>query len=87
MMGISSQSHPSSSESLSIAKSIKIRGGRAGLEHVSEVLPRILATIDRQPLGKLSEQEEGRSHFYSPQNQKVAPLPVTSSYPLQGGML
>jgi hypothetical protein len=86
MLGVSNQSSLTSSKSLSRAKSLKIRGDRGGLEHISEVLPRVFSDLDRQPLGIISEQEEGRLHLSPPQNQKVAPLPVTTSYPLEGGV-
>jgi hypothetical protein len=86
MLGVSSQSPLSSSESLSIAKSVKIRGQRAGLEHISEVLPRILATIDRLQLGKLSEQGGGRTPNNLPSNEITAPSLVTTSYPSNGGV-
>jgi hypothetical protein len=86
MLGVLSQSPLSSSKSLSIAQSVKIRGQWAGLEHISEVLPRILATIDRQPLGKLSEQGGGIPPGRPPENQKQSPLLVTTSYPSNGGV-
>jgi hypothetical protein len=86
MLGVSNQSFLASSESLSRAKSCENRARATELEHISEVLARISATLDRQPLGKLLEQEEGRSHLSLPQNQGVAPLPVTTSYPFQGGV-
>jgi len=85
VLGVQNQSFLSSSESLSIAESKKIRGDRAGLEYISGVLPRILATIDRQPLGKISEQGGGHQHDSSPQKNAIAPHLVTPSYPLQGG--
>ena len=85
--GVNNQSSLASSESLSRAKSCENRARATGLEHISEVLARISATLDRQQLGIIPEQEEGRSHLSSLQNQRVAPLPVTTSYPLQGGVV
>ena len=73
-------------ESLSSAKSLKIRGDRDGLKHISEVLPRILATLDRQPLGIISEQGGGIPPGRPPENKEQSPLLVTTSYPLQGGV-
>ena len=84
--GAKNQSSLVSSESLSRAKSCENRARATDLEHISEVLARISATLDRQQLGIIPEQEEGRSHLSSLQNQRVAPLPVTTSYPLQGGV-
>ena len=88
MIQVFSTSFPRSSlansESLSRGVELEIRVQRLYLEHISEVLTRVSATLYRSQLGKLSEQEEGRSHFYSPQNQKVAPLPVITSYPKGG---
>jgi len=86
VLGVSGQSSLSSSESLSSAKSIKIRGDRAGLEHISEVLPRILATLDRQQMGIISEQGGGIPPGRPPENKEQSPLLVTTSYPLQGGV-
>jgi hypothetical protein len=83
--GVNNQSSLASSESLSSAKSLKIRGDRAGLEHISEVLPRILAVLDREQLGKISEQGGGHQHSSSPQKNEIAPLLVTTSYP-EGGV-
>jgi len=85
VLGVNNQSSLSSSESLSSAKSIKIRGDRAGLEHISEVLPRILASLDRLQLGIISEQGGGIPPGRSPENKEQSPLLVTPSYPLQGG--
>ena len=76
---------PLNSCSLSRAKSFEIRVRRSDLEHISEVLTRISATLDRSQLGTLSEKGGGQSHFFPPQNQKAAPLLVTSTYPLEGG--
>ena len=84
--GAKNQSSLVSSESLSRAKSYENRACATDLEHISEVLARISATLDRQQLGIIPEQEEGRSHLSWLQNQRVAPLPVTTSYPLQGGV-
>jgi hypothetical protein len=84
--GVSNQSSLGSSESLSSAKSLKIRGDRVGLEHISEVLPRILAALDREQLGIISEQGGGHQHSSSPQKNEIAPHLVTTSYPLQGGV-
>jgi len=83
MLGVN-QSSFNSSQSLSRGTELENRVPRSGFEHISEVLTRISVTLDRSPLGKLSEQEEGRSRSHLPQNQKVAPLPVTASYPLGG---
>ena len=73
-------------ESLSRAKSLKIRGDRAGLEHISEVLPRVFSDLDRQQMGKLSEQGGGIPPGRPPENKEQSPLLVTTSYPLQGGV-
>jgi hypothetical protein len=86
LLGVLNQSFLSSSESLSRAKSLKIRGDWGGLEHISEVLPRILATLDRQSMGKLSEQGGGIPPGRPPENKEQSPLLVTTSYPLQGGV-
>lgn len=87
MLGVLGQSSSfSSSQSLSSGTELENRVPRNGLEPIGQILTRISATLDRQPMGKLSEQEEGRSRSHSPQNQKVAPLPVTASYPHEGGV-
>jgi hypothetical protein len=83
--GVNNQSSLASSESLSSAKSIKIRGDRAGLKHISEVLPRILAVLDREQLGIISEQGGGIPPGRPPENKEQSPFLVTTSYPLQGG--
>jgi len=84
--GVSNQSSLNSSESLSSAKSIKIRGDRTGLEHISEVLPRILASLDREQLGIILEQGGGIPPGRPPENKEQSPRLVTTSYPLQGGV-
>jgi hypothetical protein len=74
------------SQSLSRSESCNTRARATDLEHISEVLARVCANLDRQHLGKISEQEEGRSLVSSPKNQGIAPLPVTTSYPSNGGV-
>jgi hypothetical protein len=74
-----------SSQSLSRAKSCENRAPATHLEHISVVLARISATLDRQPLGKLSEQGGGHQHESSPQKNEIAPPLVTTSYP-EGGV-
>ena len=68
---------------MSSAESLKIRGDRSGLEHISEVLPRILATLDRSQLGIISEQGGGQAPGQSPQKNEIAPPLVNTSYPLE----
>lgn len=80
-------SEPDSSESLSRAESGKIRVQVGDLEHISEVLTRILErTLDRGQLGKLLEQGGGRSHPIPRPEHNKAPLLVTTSYPSGGGV-
>jgi len=73
------------SESLSRSESCENRARAVDLEHISEVLARISANLDRQPMGKLSEQGGGIPSQRSPQNQEQSPLLVNTSYPLEGG--
>jgi len=75
----------SSSESLSRAKSCNTRARSVDLEHISEVLARVCVTLDRQSLGKISEQGGGYDRDFSPQKNKIAPPFVTTSYP-EGGV-
>ncbi len=76
----------SRSESLSRAQSREIRVQRSDLEHISEVLTRISATLDRQPLGKISKQGGGIPPGRPPQKIEQTPPLVNPSYPLQGGV-
>jgi hypothetical protein len=76
----------SKSESLSRAQSFENRARATDLQHISEVLARISAALDRQPLGKLSEQGGGRSPKYLASNKVTAPSLVTTSYPSNGGI-
>jgi hypothetical protein len=73
------------SQSLSRSESCDTRARAVDLEHISEVLARISANLDRQPMGKLSEQGGGIPSQRSPQNQEQSPLLVNTSYPLEGG--
>jgi len=86
MLGVNNQSSLSSSESLSRAKSCENRARATDLEHISEVLARISATLDREQLGIISEQGGGIPPGRPPENKKQSPLLVTTSYPLQGGV-
>jgi len=83
--GAKNQSSLVSSESLSRAKSYENRACATDLEHISEVLARISATLDREQLGIISEQGGGIPPGRPPENKKQSPLLVTTSYPLQGG--
>ena len=74
------------SQSLSRSESCDTRARAADLEHISEVLARISANLDRQPMGKLSEQGGGIPPGRPPENKEQSPLLVTTSYPLQGGV-
>jgi hypothetical protein len=85
MLGVSNQSSLSSLESLSRAQSFENRARVTDLQHISEVLARISATLDRHQLGIISEQGGGISPKQSPENQKQSPLLVTTSYP-EGGV-
>lgn len=60
MLGVSNQSPLSNSQALQAAKSNENRVPRCGLDHISEVLARISATLDRRPAGKLQERGGGQ---------------------------
>ena len=73
----------SSSQSLSRAKSLEIAAPYSGLEHISETLAAIYATLTGD---QWVNSQSGGGHDYlshSRQNLEQTP-PVTTSYPLGG---
>lgn len=71
---------PQKLNSLSRAKSIEIRAPLRSLEHISEVLARISATLDRRPVGKL--QERGGDNLVKHPELKIQPPPRDNLLPV-----
>lgn len=83
MLGVN-QSSFNKSQSIASGAELENRVPRNGLEHISAVLTRISATLDRSAIGTLSEQGGGQSLGYLASDKITAPSLVTTSY-LSGG--